>query len=159
MQSNFGGIYKIIWEQKAHNVGIYGTKDYITRIVWNAKPTHLPHTKTPLSDECAKQLQAYFQKQLKNFDVPYLAQGSAFNESVWEHLARIPYGQTRTYKDIAHSIHNPRSARAVGNANRCNPLVILIPCHRVVRCGGVLGGYAYGMDMKLRLLALEGASI
>jgi len=84
--------------------------------------------------------------------------GTAFQQKVWKKLLTIPYGVTRSYKWLAESINNPNSARAVGNANGQNPLSIIIPCHRVVRENGALGGYTGGVRIKRYLLDLEKAS-
>ncbi len=85
--------------------------------------------------------------------------GTPFQRSVWEALRTIPYGETRTYGQIAALIGHPRAARAVGMANHRNPLCLVVPCHRVVGAGGGLTGYAGGLEIKRRLLALEQARL
>lgn len=105
-----------------------------------------------------EQFQAYFEGKLKSFEFPLdLRLGTAFQQKVWKGLLKIPYGTTRNYKWLAHSIGHPGSARAVGNANGQNPLSIIIPCHRVVRKNGDLGGYTGGIQIKSYLLKLEKA--
>ncbi|CAM3402849.1 methylated-DNA--[protein]-cysteine S-methyltransferase [Helicobacter labetoulli] len=153
MQNLYGGIYTLKWDNTLISLGIYANATHITRIAWDTMP--LVESKTSLSDECALQIQAYFDKKLLYFDLPILPQGSAFQMRVWEALRQIPYGEKRSYKDIARAIHNPNASRAVGNANNANPLMILIPCHRVVRENGELGGYALGKKIKIKLLELE----
>ena len=106
--------------------------------------------------ELIKQFLKYFKGDLKRFDVPLdLSLGSPFQQKVWKKLATIPYGKTRSYKWIASAIHNPKASRAVGNANGKNPLAIIIPCHRVIRENGELGGYTGGISIKRFLLNLE----
>jgi methylated-DNA-[protein]-cysteine S-methyltransferase len=105
-----------------------------------------------------EQFQKYFKGELKSFKFPLdLRLGTPFQQKVWKGLLTIPYGSTRSYKWLAQSIKNPDSARAVGNANGQNPLSIIIPCHRVVRENGDLGGYTGGVQTKRYLLKLEKA--
>lgn len=153
MQNLYGGIYTLKWDNTLISLGIYTNATHITRIAWDTMP--LVESKTSLSDECALQIQAYFNKKLHSFDLPLLPQGSAFQKRVWKALGQIPYGERRSYKDIAKAINNLNASRAVGNANNANPLMILIPCHRVVRENGEIGGYALGKKIKTKLLELE----
>ncbi len=105
-----------------------------------------------------EQFQNYFEGELRSFRFPLdLRLGTPFQQKVWKNLLTIPYGFTRSYKWLAQSIKNPDSARAVGNANGQNPLSIIIPCHRVVRQNGELGGYTGGVEIKRYLLKLEKA--
>ena len=105
-----------------------------------------------------KQFQKYFKGELKSFHFSLdLRLGTPFQQKVWKGLLTIPYGSTRSYKWLAQYIKNPDSARAVGNANGQNPLPIIIPCHRVVRENGDLGGYTGGVKIKRYLLELEKA--
>ena len=105
--------------------------------------------------EAVRQLEAYFSGKLKSFDLRLAPEGTEFQKSVWRALCKIPYGETRTYKDIAESIGNPKAYRAVGHANNRNPISIIVPCHRVIGSNGKLTGYACGLDMKAFLLNLE----
>ena len=107
------------------------------------------------SNKVFKQIQEYLHGTRKNFDVNYKLSGTEFQLSVWRELLKIPYGETRTYKEIALAIGNDRAARAVGMANNRNPLHIVIPCHRVIGTNGSLTGYAGGIGMKEKLLKLE----
>ena len=91
-------------------------------------------------------------------DLPIDVRGTAFQERVWQELRKIPVGETRSYADIAAAIGQPGAVRAVGSANGDNPVAVLVPCHRVIRSDGSLGGYAGGLDRKTRLLAAEGIS-
>ncbi len=106
-------------------------------------------------DETFSQLEAYFAGRLKEFYLPLAPSGTAFMLSVWAELLKIPYGQTRSYKDIAVALGNPGAMRAVGLANNRNPIPIIIPCHRVVGANGKLVGYAGGLGLKEQLLNLE----
>jgi methylated-DNA-[protein]-cysteine S-methyltransferase len=103
------------------------------------------------------QLDEYFARRRRAFDLPLEYPGSPFQRSVWDALLRIPYGETRTYAELASELGVPGAARAVGRANGANRLAIIVPCHRVIAAGGGLGGYGGGLWRKLRLLELEGA--
>ena len=102
-----------------------------------------------------QQLDEYFKGTRKTFDFPYQLHGTPFQETVWAALREIPYGETRSYKDIAEAIGCPRAFRAVGMANHANPIFIAIPCHRVIGADGSLVGYGGGLGMKKLLLELE----
>ncbi len=92
-------------------------------------------------------------------DLPIDVRGTAFQEAVWRELRKIPLGETRSYADIARAVGDPNATRAVGTANGSNPVAVLVPCHRVIRSDGTLGGYAGGLDRKKKLLTVEGASL
>jgi AraC family transcriptional regulator of adaptative response/methylated-DNA-[protein]-cysteine methyltransferase len=109
----------------------------------------------PLLDRLRNELADYFAGQLSEFTVPIVVRGTAFQESVWNELLRIPFGETRSYADIARAIGAAKASRAVGNANGHNRVAILIPCHRVIASGGTIGGYGGGLDRKQFLLDLE----
>jgi len=105
--------------------------------------------------QCEKELYEYIDKKRKNFSVPLDMKGTAFQIKVWNALCQIPYGETKSYKDIAREINNPKAYRAVGMANHKNPICILVPCHRVIGTNGELVGYASGLENKRKLLNLE----
>ncbi len=105
--------------------------------------------------ELKRQLDEYFQGKRKKFNIPYKLEGTAFQKKVWAELCKIPYGTTKSYKEIALAIGNAKASRAIGNANNKNPLGIIIPCHRVIGANGTLVGYAGGVDAKEYLLNLE----
>lgn len=107
------------------------------------------------SNKVFEQIQEYLQGVRKSFDVNYKLSGTEFQLSVWRELLKIPYGETRTYKEVAIALGNDKAARAVGMANNKNPLHIIIPCHRVIGTNGSLTGYAGGIDIKEKLLKLE----
>ncbi|MFJ6081076.1 methylated-DNA--[protein]-cysteine S-methyltransferase [Streptomyces sp. NPDC092369] len=107
--------------------------------------------------EAEEQLEAYFAGELKEFTLDLKLTGTPFQRSVWDQLALIPYGETRSYGDLAEALGNPGASRAVGLANGKNPISIIVPCHRVIGASGSLTGYGGGLDRKQRLLAFEGA--
>lgn len=108
-----------------------------------------------LSDFTFTQIEQYLAGKRRLFDVPICLRGTSFQLSVWQALMQIPYGQTRTYGEIANIIGNPRASRAVGMANNKNPICIIVPCHRVIGANGGLVGYAAGLDIKKMLLNIE----
>ena len=106
--------------------------------------------------EAVRQLSEYFQRQRTDFDLPLdFSEGTQFHQAVWRELLKIPYGHTASYLSIAHALGDPNSVRAVGQANRHNPIASIVPCHRVIAKSGDLQGYFYGLDMKRKLLELE----
>lgn len=108
-----------------------------------------------LSELAFGQIREYLSGQRSSFDFPYTLAGTPFTQKVWAALQQIPYGETRSYKQLACSIGNPNASRAVGMANRINPLLIVVPCHRAIGSNGKLVGYAGGLEMKKALLSLE----
>ena len=112
---------------------------------------------TPLIKKAATQLFEYLNEKRKNFDLPLLKDGTDFQVSVWNELIKIPYGETRSYKDIAIAINNEKAVRAVGMANNRNKISIFIPCHRVIGMNKKLVGYGGGLQIKEFLLNLENA--
>ncbi len=111
--------------------------------------------KTPLLLEAEKQLSQYFEGRRKTFDLPLLLEGTPFQIKIWQNLVKIPYGQTISYAELAEKAGNKKAARAAGNANNKNPILIVVPCHRVIASDGKLAGFACGKDKKKFLLALE----
>ena len=108
-----------------------------------------------IAKECARELDAYFAGKLKVFTIPVKPKGTPFRMQVWQALTKIPFGETISYKELAHYINNPKAIRAVGGANHHNPISIIIPCHRVIGADGSLTGYGGGLDNKRYLLELE----
>ena len=115
------------------------------------------YKETEVIKETYRQLSEYFAGKRDSFDIPIKTQGTDFQEKVWNVLKHIPYGETRSYKDIAIAIGKPKAMRAVGMANNRNPIMIVIPCHRVIGANGQLIGYGGGLDVKEKLLTLEKA--
>lgn len=110
---------------------------------------------TPLIKEAHKQISEYLEGKRKEFTLPLLIKGTKFQEKVWNALLQIPYGETRTYGEIAKQIGNEKASRAVGGANHNNKVMIVVPCHRVIGSNKKLVGYAGGLDIKETLLKLE----
>lgn len=108
--------------------------------------------------EVRSQLEEYFAGERKEFTVQLDLRGTEFRKRCWDQLLRIPYGETRTYGEIARAVGCPEGSRAVGQANHYNPIAIIVPCHRVLASGGRLGGYGGGLFVKALLLKLEGAA-
>lgn len=108
---------------------------------------------TQRASEVRQQLLEYFAGERRTFDLPLAPQGSPFQQRIWRALEQIPYGQTRTYGELARELGS--SARAVGRANATNPICVIVPCHRVVGAAGALTGFAFGVPLKQRLLELE----
>jgi methylated-DNA-[protein]-cysteine S-methyltransferase len=113
----------------------------------------------PLLDEAGRQLLAYLGGALHHFDLPLSTHGTSFQLQVWQQLQTIPYGQTRTYGELATQVGGRHKARAVGGAAHANPLAIVIPCHRLIGADGSLTGFGGGLLMKQALLKLEGCTI
>ena len=113
----------------------------------------------PTLSQAKRELSAYFAGKLKQFSVPLDWQGTDFQQSVWEALTHIPYGETVSYADIARAIGRPKSARPTGGAVGANPLPIIVPCHRVIGSDQTLTGFTGGLNIKVALLELEGRLI
>lgn len=109
----------------------------------------------PMLHKVKQQLEKYFAGQRQQFDLPLDFQGTVFQQQVWQALLNIPYGETRSYKEIAVQLGNEKAVRAVGAANGKNPISIIAPCHRVIGSSGALVGFAGGLDKKQILLSLE----
>lgn len=102
-----------------------------------------------------RELKEYFAGQRQKFDLPLLPEGTSFQQKVWQQLQQIPYEETRSYQQLAEMTGDKNASRAIGLANNCNPILILIPCHRVIGADGSLTGYAAGLAAKKLLLDLE----
>lgn len=144
------------------NLVLVASEKAILALAWNKSELQemgYPNPKNnpahPLLLKAESQLREYFAGHRKNFDLPLQIPGTAFQKSVWKTLQKIPFGKTWTYQELAQRIGNPGAMRAVGNANGKNPLSIFIPCHRVIRANGEIGGYGGGQEKKEFLLTLE----
>lgn len=113
----------------------------------------------PVLESAARQLDEYARGQRRAFDVPLRPEGTAFQRAVWGALAAIPYGEVRSYAEVAREVGKPGASRAVGQANHRNPVAPFIPCHRVIASHGGLGGYGGGLPLKKRMLELEGVHL
>jgi epoxyqueuosine reductase len=101
------------------------------------------------------QILQYLENRRTDFDLPLDLRGTPFQQEVWKALLAIPYGESRSYTDVAQAIGRPKALRAVGSANNANPVSLIVPCHRVIAADGSLGGYGGGQELKARLLAME----
>lgn len=128
--------------------------DAVTRMMRTTEPAR-EEGRTSFTDTVFCQITEYLDGRRRAFDFPYVLQGTEFQRKVWCALLEIPYGETRTYGEIAAAIGNPKAYRAVGMANHYNPILIAVPCHRVIGANGRLAGYGCGLDMKEALLQLE----
>lgn len=116
-----------------------------------------PHD--PVLVRAGEELLEYAEGRRREFTIPFRLEGTAFQKKVWQALARIPYGETRSYHEVAQAIGRPGASRAVGQANHHNPVAPIIPCHRVVTSSGTLGGYGGGVDLKRAMLEQEGVQL
>ena len=138
-------------------LGLAASDDGLTRVLFRAGKMR-PEGSSPILDAAAEQLDDYFAGELTEFDLPLDLGGTEFQRSCWLALATIPYGQTVSYGEQARRLGlGPDAARAVGAANGQNPLPLVLPCHRVIGANGSLTGFGGGLDVKRRLLELEGA--
>lgn len=146
------------------NIGYYSSGKYLYEIVeengyivkiWVVDSIRDGVSSSLVIDECIKELDEYFNKKRTVFNVPIKQFGTEFQMKVFEVLKSIPYGHTLSYKDVAILIGNPKASRAVGNVCNNNPIMIVVPCHRVIGKNGKLVGFAYGTDLKEKLLELE----
>ncbi|MCW8869382.1 MAG: methylated-DNA--[protein]-cysteine S-methyltransferase [Proteobacteria bacterium] len=135
---------------------LHADKDHLTRLSFTAVASDYPKkTNHPILRQTVNQLTTYFDNQSRTFDLPVKFNGTDFQNRVWRALMTIPHGQTQTYGDMAQAIKNPKAVRAVGMANNKNPIVIIVPCHRVIGAGGQLVGYGGGLPIKTWLLNHE----
>ncbi|HYU34991.1 MAG TPA: methylated-DNA--[protein]-cysteine S-methyltransferase [Thermoanaerobaculia bacterium] len=132
------------------------TRERAAEVLEHYWPEAEPDPDAPPIPEMRRQLDEYLAGRRRDFDLPLETGGTEFQRQCWEALLRIPYGETRTYGDMAREIGRPAAVRAVGQANHNNPIGVIIPCHRVIGADGSLTGYGGGLDMKRRLLELEG---
>lgn len=143
---------------------IFSTRKGIKNIFLNKKSSQINSRETiklypydPYMFSIFTQLKEYFNLKRRKFYIPLDIEGTEFQMKVWDELKKIPYGKTASYKDIALAIGNVNAVRAIGNANGKNHVPIIIPCHRVIEHSGKLGGYSGGLNVKEKLLELEGS--
>ena len=152
--------YKWLYQYPIGPVGIAEDDGHIVRVFFerDARSGSLRDfelRESALIKKAGRQLDEYFEGRRMAFDLPLLFKGTDFQKKVWDALLAIPYGETRSYGEIAARIGSPKAARAVGMANNRNPISIVIPCHRVIGADGTLVGYGSGLDKKEVLLRLE----
>lgn len=156
---NNRGILKnvFIYDTKIGQVAIMDNGAEITNMYLadNFNIVNINVCKTKLINNAYNQLSEYLNGKRIEFDLPLNPEGTEFQKKVWNALCEIPYGETRSYKQVAEAVGNPKASRAVGMANNKNPIMIFIPCHRVIGANGSLTGYACGLHIKEKLLTLE----
>jgi len=138
------GLHALLWR--------HDLNDREWAALFKALPNHPAH---PVLKKSLRQLEEYFAGRRKNFDLPLVPSGTAFQLRAWDQLRKIPYGQTISYHEQAKRVGCVKKARAVGTANSRNPISIIVPCHRVIAKNGGLGGFGGGLENKKILLALE----
>ncbi len=132
---------------------IEGTDEYVTRIFFDS--FQIKEKSNAIVWQAKQELQEYFAGKRTNFTFPIFFKGTEFQMKVWNHLRTILYGTVESYEQVAVQIHHEKALRAVGNAIHQNPLLIVIPCHRVIRKNGEVGGFYYGSELKRKLLQFE----
>lgn len=142
-------------------IGIAEIEGKVTNLYFQGEQTSRQNKilETDILKEAARQLHDYLAGKLREFDLPLAPAGTEFMQRVWDALRTIPYGETRSYQEIAQNAGDKKAARAVGHACNRNPIPIIIPCHRVIGAGGKLTGYRGGLEIKSKLLALEAVSV
>ena len=147
---------KKVIDSPTGKIEIVEENEKITELnIYNKNKNNIIEKDTKLLLETQKQLKEYFEGKRTKFEIPLNPKGTEFMKKVWKELLKIPYGEVRTYKEIAEKVGNSKASRAVGMANNKNPIPIIIPCHRVIGSNNKLVGYALGLDMKKYLLDLE----
>lgn len=147
------------YETEIGIIGIRENNKSITDIFFSKVDTNDNIEETDLIKECFNQLKEYFEGNRRAFDLPLETRGTEFQKKVWDELLKIPYGETKSYKDIAIAIGNEKACRAIGMANNKNHIPIIIPCHRVIGSNGKLVGYAGGLNVKEKLLNIENLDV
>jgi methylated-DNA-[protein]-cysteine S-methyltransferase len=149
-----------VFSYRLHGVtiGIAEEDGTVTGVFFGRKPfAGFAKAETPVIRKTAAQIEEYLAGKRKQFTVPVVMRGTEFQKAVWQALRQIPFGETRSYKEIAAAIGKPKAVRAVGMANNRNPMVLIVPCHRVIGHDGSLTGFGGGLPLKRRLLELEGS--
>lgn len=147
----------VYYESPVGRLALACDGEYITRVgfcpaEWTER---IPQADAPILVRARRQLEEYFAGKRKTFDLPLRPSGTPFRLKVWKALMNIGYGETCSYGDLALAVGNEKASRAVGGANHANPIVVIIPCHRVIGADGRLTGYGGGLDKKTFLLELE----
>ena len=150
-------IYKTFVETRIGCLEIAEEGQFLTHLLFNDKksPADVVEKSTPFLQMVAGQLKEYLAGKRKEFDIPLKLSGTVFQLAVWNVLQTIPYGETRSYREVAEQVGSPKACRAVGMANHRNPIAIIVPCHRVIGADGSLTGFGGGLELKRQLLELE----
>jgi len=159
LQTPFGPMLAGADTEALRFLDFYDRRAIDTQIASLRRTSQMPIARGDCSilDELRVELDAYFERRLRSFSIPVTSPGTPFQALVWRALSEIPYGETRSYGEVARAIGSPNASRAVGTANGVNRIAIVVPCHRVVNADGSLGGYGGGLERKRALLELEGA--
>jgi methylated-DNA-[protein]-cysteine S-methyltransferase len=147
--------YKGYYKSEIGLLKIMGTDKGITSVGFVDEDPNEISKEHPYINECITQLDEYFKGKRKEFNLKLHPQGTKFQKQVWNQLIKIPFGENASYKNIAEAVGNEKAVRAVGNANGCNNIVIIIPCHRIIGSDGTLVGFGSGLDRKQWLLDHE----
>lgn len=147
--------FEVVYESKIGPITVVTKEEAVTHILFGGVSRFKHPESSHLHETVIKQLEEYFAGERKIFDLPLRPQGTPFQQKVWAALQQIPYGETRSYGEIAKMAGNEKACRAVGMANNRNPISIVIPCHRVIGADGSLTGYGGGLSLKKILLELE----
>lgn len=148
-------MYSYTYNTQIGNITIIEKDGYIANLYINYNNIKTIQKETKLISQTANEIKEYLDGNKKSFSIPIKIEGTDFQKKVWQEVLKIPYGETRSYKDIAININNSKAYRAVGTAIKNNPIPIIIPCHRVIKSNKDIGNYAYGIDIKKELLKLE----
>lgn len=154
MSENSSPLFRSVADTPLGKLNVIADPSGIKIITWDAVP-EIPVNPSPLTQNAVEQLSAYFKGESNVFDLPLAPDGTPFQQNVWNALLNIPYSKTQSYLELARRLGDEKATRAVGNANRNNPIAIVIPCHRVIGSNGKLTGYAGGVHRKRFLLGLE----
>ena len=146
-------IYSKTIDSPIGKLGLYADEKNLLKIIFCEAGEN--ESTNEILEKTSQQLQEYFAGKRKEFSVPLKLEGTEFRKEVWSELQKIPFGETISYQKLAERIGSIKKARAVGNANHYNPIPIIVPCHRVVRKSGNLGGFGGGLEVKEYLLELE----
>ena len=157
MTSQQRTIFMQVMESPLGDLYLYADKSHLTGIAFSEIDSLSvdQNNKNPVLQNTEQQLNEYFSGNRQSFDLPIKFEGTDFQQQVWQQLQNIAYGTTQSYQQVAAAIDNPKAVRAVGNANNKNPLVIVVPCHRVIGASGQLVGYGGGLPLKEWLLKHE----
>lgn len=148
-------MYSYTYNTQIGNITIIEKDGYIANLYINYNNIKTIQKETKLISQTANEIKEYLDGNKKSFSIPIKTEGTDFQNKVWQALLKIPYGETRSYKDIAININNSKACRAVGTAIKNNPIPIIIPCHRVIKSNKDIGNYIYGENIKKILLKIE----
>lgn len=151
----FYGLFYGVMSTPLGTLQVTANDNAVLEVAFVADEDVQPANNNAIVDEALKQLDEYFSKARKVFDLPLGAKSTEFRQQVWAQLCQVPFGQTASYSDIANAIGRDKAVRAVGAANGANPIAIVVPCHRVIGKNGTLTGYAGGLNRKQWLLDFE----